>query len=152
MARAKTPAAPSAVKSFELVVGVISIVVGLAGLYATVLTFPGALNAVGSALSGSGLPESFKGLAGAVTLFSVILGGVVALAALFVGLTCMCALVFGLLNVSRPLFAGFLLTLFFFWAAAEVTILMYSLVAAGALLILSFFSLLFIGLAMEEPQ
>jgi hypothetical protein len=29
---------------------------------------------------------------------------------------------------------------------------MYSLVAAGALLILSFFSLLFIGLAMEEPQ
>ena len=37
-------------KSLELTIGVLGIIVGLGGIYVTVLTFPGALDAVGSAV------------------------------------------------------------------------------------------------------
>jgi hypothetical protein len=49
--------------------GVLGVVVGLGGIYVTVLSFPGPLDALGSALAGTGMPVGVKGLAGAITIF-----------------------------------------------------------------------------------
>ncbi|WP_423414839.1 hypothetical protein RLW55_16755 [Hyphomicrobium sp. B1] len=109
-------------KSFELIIGLVGIVVGLVGIYITVLTFPGALDAVGSAITGSGLPPSFKGLAGGLTLFSVILCCLLALVALFAGLTCVFALMFSFFGVESATIVGAGLSGFLYWAATGVTL------------------------------
>ncbi len=110
---------------FDLAISIVSIVVGLAGIFVTVLTFPGALNAVGEALTGSGLPEGFKGLAGGTLLFAVILIGVIAIAALFFGLTCLLSLIFRYFNSPTPLGSSAVAVGMMFLVSFATTLVMY---------------------------
>jgi hypothetical protein len=72
--------------------GVLGVVVGLGGIYVTVLSFPGPLDALGSALAGTGMPVGVKGLAGAITI---------SIAVLFIAILPLFSLVFAWFDVPN---------------------------------------------------
>jgi hypothetical protein len=124
-------------RSPELTKSVLGIAVGVGGIHATLLTDTGALDAVGAAISGTGLPPSFKSLGGAATLFVTILTAVTAVASLFLGLVWTLERVFCLARYRRPRVIAFSLVGIFFWASAMITVLMYDFIAAAAFLAVS---------------
>lgn len=124
-------------RSPELTKGILGIVVGVAAIHATVLTHSGALDAVGSAISGAGLPPSFKGLAGGVTLFVAILTAAMAVAALFLGLVWTLEQIFHLARYRRPRVIAFSMVGILFWASTLMTVLVYDFTAATAFLAVS---------------
>jgi hypothetical protein len=78
----------------NLVVGVAGLIVGILGIYFTVLSSPVALKALGSVLSHTELPAEFKGLSGAITLFTLIFVMLLSYLFLCFGLVAVLALVF----------------------------------------------------------
>lgn len=107
-----TPVRPS--RDLELIVGVLGIIVGLVGIYAAAATNPAALDALGDAVSGSGLPYEFRGFAGKLTVFTVVLAVVISLAAIAVGMLSIFTFVFRLLGSQRALKHSFIFTVFLF--------------------------------------
>ena len=149
MAKAKSPAA-NAKRATELTISLVGIVVGLAGIYLTLLTFPSALDAVGSVLTGSGLPVAFKGLAGALTLFMVILMGLFCLLALFIGMWCFGEMIFRFLDYPHPRLLSGVVTTLLFWSSTAVTILMFSGSSAIVFGFVSAFAFVFAGLGIYD--
>jgi hypothetical protein len=124
-------------RSPELTKGLLGIAIGVGGIHASVLTHSGAFDAVGAALSGTGLPTSFKSLGGGATLFVTVLTGVTAVASLFLGLAWTLEQIFHLARYRRPRVIAFSLVGILFWASTLITVLMYDFIAATALLAVS---------------
>jgi hypothetical protein len=114
-----TPVRPS--RDVELIVGVLGIIVGLVGIYAAAATNPAALDALGDAVSGSGLPYEFRGFAGNLTVFTVMLGIVLCLAAIAVGCLALFSFVFRSLGAAKHLRYAFVFVLFLISCAITAT-------------------------------
>ena len=81
--------------------GVLGVMVGLGGIDVTVLSFPGPLDALGSALAGTGMPLGGEGPRRRHYDLQVVLIGVISIALLFVGLIPLFSLVFAWFDVPN---------------------------------------------------
>jgi hypothetical protein len=138
-----------------LVVGIVGIIVGLAGIYFTVLTSPAALNAVGEAVSGSGLPSQFKGLSGGLTLFSAVLIMLVSFVLLFIGLVGVFVPLLKLFNVPEPMLGALWLVTWLYVISAIVTIGLFTVEIAffvGIILVCAASLLMAVSYRVAHPS
>jgi hypothetical protein len=103
-------------------IGLAGVIVGLVGIYLTVLSSPVALDAIGTAVSGSGLPEQFKGLSGFITIFSVIRLILLSFIFLFIGLVASLSMLFKVLGMKRWEFGAIWVVLWLFHNAFFLSI------------------------------
>ena len=109
----------------NLVVGLAGLIVGIAGIYFTVLSSPAALQALGSVFSHAGLPPQFRGLSGAITLFTLMLLMMVSYVFLCFGLVAVFTLLFQVFEAPAPRTFAVLSVLWLSAASANTTLYIY---------------------------
>jgi hypothetical protein len=89
-------------QSTQLYVGVLGIVVGIAGIFITLVSFPAALEGIVSVLSDRRVPANYRNAVGSIQLFLIVL--LLVLCGFFVGLGLALFLkqIFAALGARRP--------------------------------------------------
>jgi hypothetical protein len=148
-----------ATKRFEFLVSILGIVVGLIGIYLTVLSFPSALDALGAAFSGTPLPKELTGLGGAILVFVITLTGLLLFLVLFVALGNVVSFALSWHGVPYHRWIGFALCYLLFLLSGVLTIYfvnrdaLASVVGVGIVVhIMLFFVIGFVGMTIEESK
>lgn len=129
-------------KQVELIVGLASTVVGLVGIFVTLLTFPDALRELSHVITGAGATGRATDFAGVITLFFVSLFIVVGLFFFLLGVTALLVIVCSRFGAAKPMTTAIAIacTLVFFSfgltaAMSSVWLMsMFLLAAAGSVL------------------